>query len=115
MFNTKQLEVLAFALERLLKSEYDGLDKSTIERTQARVAEFQRGDVIADVWSIEDVQGMIDEDGGEAPVTVEEAREVLESALDNHDANYGLTWDGLKDILDEIRSEEEVEAAASLT
>ena len=47
-------------------------------------------DKIAVVWGIDDVQARALEDDME--ISDEDAREVLDTMLDNHDANIGINW-----------------------
>lgn len=67
-----------------------------------------RGDTIASLWSIEDVQSLRTDDDGEvlAPdqggVSDETAREVLRLADHNHDATIGINWDVLECHLDDV-------------
>lgn len=56
-------------------------------------------DKIALVWTAEDVFRAANE--RELPVTPEEARQVLNHLLDNHDAQYGLKWQDITDYIDE--------------
>jgi hypothetical protein len=49
-------------------------------------------DKIASIWSIEDVQGRAEDNGGKIP-TDDEAKEILYQIDKNHDANEGINWD----------------------
>ncbi|MDY0341049.1 MAG: hypothetical protein RBS17_07535 [Coriobacteriia bacterium] len=50
---------------------------------------FVDEDTIVIAWNVEDVLSIAPD------LTVEDARDVLAMALDNHDANIGITWDVL--------------------
>ena len=54
---------------------------------------------ISVTWNIEDVQSL------EPKVTDEQAMEVLELALDNHDANVGINWGGLEFWISQVYKE----------
>ena len=57
---------------------------------------FNPADSIAIIWSIDDVIQ-------ERPhLTHEQAMEVLEEVSDRHDANYGVSWDTLRDTADSM-------------
>jgi hypothetical protein len=64
-----------------------------------------RGDTIASLWSIEDVQGLATDDDGEpdGSISVDEARKVLKLADSEHDASIGINWEVLEYHLDYIR------------
>lgn len=64
-----------------------------------------RGDTIANLWSIEDVQGLATDDDGEpdGSISVDEARNVLKLADSEHDASIGINWEVLEYHLDYIR------------
>jgi len=52
-------------------------------------------------WCIDDVV-MLAEQKGYAVPTLEQAREVLSLAKQNHDASVGLSWDVLEVYLDAV-------------
>lgn len=54
-------------------------------------------------WSIEDVLQQAENDG--TKITREEAGDVLELLLKNHDANNGISWDTLDYYIGEVVSE----------
>jgi|APSaa5957512535_1039671.scaffolds.fasta_scaffold522542_2 hypothetical protein len=54
---------------------------------------------ISVTWNIEDVQSL------EPKVTDEQAMEVLELALDNHDANVGINWGVLEFWISQVYKE----------
>jgi hypothetical protein len=56
---------------------------------------------ISVVWNIEDVKSL------EPKVTDEQAMEVLELALDNHDANVGINWGVLEFWISQVYEENE--------
>lgn len=51
---------------------------------------FVDEDTIVIAWNVEDVLSIAPD------LTVEDARDVLAMALDNHDANIGISWDVLE-------------------
>lgn len=53
-------------------------------------------DSIAIVWQVDDVQQE------RKHLTVEQAREVLKRAQSNHDANFGISWETLQCIADDM-------------
>ena len=63
---------------------------------------------ISIVWNIEDVQEL------EPGMSDELAIEVLELALDNHDANEGINWTVLEFWIAEVKKWEEEEANESI-
>ena len=63
---------------------------------------------ISIVWNIEDVQSL------EPGMSDELAIEVLELALDNHDANEGINWTVLEFWIAEVKKWEEEEANESI-
>ena len=50
-------------------------------------------------WNVEDVLGLDDS------LTTDQCIEVLDLARDNHDANYGISWDTLSSYIDEVKPE----------
>tara|TARA_B110000495_G_C22985932_1_gene580061 strand:- start:819 stop:1064 length:246 start_codon:yes stop_codon:yes gene_type:complete len=58
---------------------------------------------ISVVWNIEDVQSL------EPKVTDEQAMEVLQLALDNHDANVGINWGVLEFWISQVYKENDNE------
>ena len=59
---------------------------------------------IAIVWSAEDVVEYAKD--REMEISEETACGILESMLDGHDCNYGITWDTISCELDEVEHEE---------
>lgn len=114
MLSEEKLKAIATALlaHRNANKQYENWppeNKRPFEEAASLIQSFQNGDVIASLWWVEDVQSLIDEDDeadGEKPVTVAEARKVLEAADDNHDATIGINWDVLHYHLDNLRTEE---------
>jgi len=58
---------------------------------------------ISIIWNIEDVKSL------EPNMSDEQAIEVLELALDNHDANEGINWTVLEYWISHIKEENENE------
>lgn len=54
-------------------------------------------DEISIVWSIEDVKSLDDS------LTDDECREILQAAVNNHDATIGINWDVLQYHIDELK------------
>jgi hypothetical protein len=54
---------------------------------------LERGDAIAIVWSVEDVLCMSEDEDGNETVTRDEAHEILQQLYEDHNANYGISWD----------------------
>ena len=50
-------------------------------------------------WNVEDVLSLDDS------LTTDQCIEVLDLARDNHDANYGISWDTLSSYIDEVKPE----------
>ena len=46
------------------------------------------------IWSIEDVKSLVETDYQDT-ISDEDAWDILESVEQNHDCNYGVTWDNL--------------------
>ena len=57
-------------------------------------------DKIAIVWSVEDIQ-LAAEQNHHCQFTEEDAVHILESLLENHDAELGITWDTIHWCIDE--------------
>jgi hypothetical protein len=55
---------------------------------------------ISVTWNIEDVQSL------DPNISDDQAIEVLELALDNHDANTGINWDVLEFWITQIKEED---------
>ena len=50
-------------------------------------------------WNVEDVLSL------DNTLTIDQCIEVLDMARDNHDANYGISWDTLSSYIDEVKPE----------
>lgn len=50
-------------------------------------------------WNVEDVLSLDDS------LTTDQCIEVLDMATDNHDANYGISWDTLSTYIDDVKEE----------
>jgi len=53
---------------------------------------------MAIVWNVDDIIGVAEQKG--LDITKEQACEVLETLLDNHDADLGVNWDTISYALD---------------
>ncbi|HEY9341914.1 MAG TPA: hypothetical protein VIQ23_10050 [Hanamia sp.] len=58
------------------------------------------GNTISIVWSIDDVMEQAKQD--EKEITEDQARKVLKMMKDNHDCNYGITWETISAYIDQI-------------
>ena len=58
------------------------------------------GNTISIVWSIDDVMERAKQD--EKEITEDQARKVLKMMKDNHDCNYGITWETISAYIDQI-------------
>lgn len=54
-------------------------------------------------WSAEDFIILAEQDG--IVLNEEEAQEMLEEMIDNHDSDYGITWSTLKYYIDKYTTE----------
>jgi len=61
---------------------------------------------IAIIWSIDDVRHVIENYGIDVDLTDEECMEVLDYCLDNHDAQYGMSWENIDNAIDYLFIEE---------
>ena len=61
--------------------------------TDETVSRIRSGDAIAIIWSIDDVLSCTENEDGEETLTEEQAREVLQYVLDNHDSSWGVSWE----------------------
>ena len=50
-------------------------------------------------WNVEDVLSLDD------TLTTDQCIDVLEKAENNHDANYGISWDTLSWYIDDVKEE----------
>lgn len=66
--------------------------------TEARY-KLEKGDAIAIIWTVEDVLFLTENEDGESVLSVEEAQEVLQYVLENHDSSWGVSWDTLQDAI----------------
>jgi chromosomal replication initiation ATPase DnaA len=60
--------------------------------------EDAKDNTISIVWSIEDVTEQARKDGKE--ITEDQAREILQMMKDNHDCNFGITWETISAYID---------------
>lgn len=68
--------------------------KEILTKTVEEILQEYWKDKIADVWTIEDVRSVGEDE--DTPLTDEEAGEVLRLLLDNHDASVGINWDSIR-------------------
>ena len=67
------------------------------------------GDAIASLWWVDDVYSLTDDedyeigDGIPSDITLEQARDTLRRAELNHDAEYGINWDNLRMMLEDVK------------
>ena len=66
----------------------------------ARPIEDAKGNTISIVWGIDDVMEQAKQD--EKEITEDQARKVLKMMKDNHDCNYGITWETISAYIDQI-------------
>ena len=90
----RQRDVTAFDFKKSKNVLEDGF----VERDENGIC-----DEIKITWSIEDVLQQAENDGIE--ITREEAGDVLELLLKNHDASNGISWDTLDYYIGEVISE----------
>jgi hypothetical protein len=71
-------------------------------RTQRWEDDLRSGDAIALIWTTHDVLAATATDDEEDTLTQGQAREVLRYVWGSHDAQYGVTWDTLRDTADHL-------------
>jgi hypothetical protein len=64
-------------------------------------------DYMAIWWHIDDVKSRAEEDG--IKLTDDEAREILLLAKDDHDCNYGITWETFDDYIQDMVLKRKIE------
>lgn len=105
MFNEFEYPVLLNALKEYRKIAVN-VPSEQIDRIEAKLVNFMDGTSIADIWSIEDVFSLMfpedDLDRGHTDAEIQTAKDVLASAMHNHNAEYGINWDSLQAELDAI-------------
>ncbi|MDY0341135.1 MAG: hypothetical protein RBS17_07975 [Coriobacteriia bacterium] len=77
--------------ENMFNTEVRFVENAPVEQVRWG---FVDEDTIVIAWNVEDVLSIAPD------LTVEDARDVLATALDNHDANIGITWDVLESWAD---------------
>ena len=80
--------------------------KLQLEKSINLMQAIADGDTIADLWSVEDVYSLdsdnFDDQGNyTGDITLEQARDVLQSAQANMNAEYGINWDSLRAELED--------------
>jgi len=66
------------------------------------------GNSIAIIWNIDDVKQAA-RDIGLAEPDDETCMDILHSLYENHDANYGITWEHFYDALQQLKEENDNE------
>lgn len=117
MLNQDQLKVAQRALDFYLEHNREDL---TVSETQTAQSAYQGldqlidGDVIASIWTVEDVYSIMFEDAedqdyemnrGHTDTEIQTARQVLRNAERNHNAEYGINWDTLRAELEAIQED----------
>lgn len=62
-------------------------------------------DKIALVWTTDDVYCVVNK-----PISEEQAIEILEQVQDDHNAEYGVSWDSIRDAAQEVLVDDEEES-----
>ena len=66
--------------------------------------EYTSENSIAIIWCIDDVRMVIKDQEKTVELTDDECMEVLDYCLDQHDANYGMSWDSISWAIDRLKS-----------
>lgn len=90
----------------LLRTENEEL-KAIIAGLEAKVADLEDHNRYSAVWGIEDVIGQAADDGYK--LTDEQAKEILETIIRQHDATIGINWDVISCHIDMYVADNEVE------
>lgn len=119
MFNDDTLKYLHKAAKAQLyaaneayakeKTDENKLARYWIERGVKELESLMRGDNIAIIWGIDDVQSLgEDEEGNQTTkISDQEARDALANVKHNHDASIGVNWDTLWDALLSVKESNE--------
>lgn len=111
MYTQDELKITAHALKHLLASTDLTAEQSlNAEAAIGYIDDLINGNMIASYWTVDDVKSLGEDNDGIAPVTDEDAREVLANAKKYHDASIGINWDVLKTRLDMVREDKEKRA-----
>lgn len=85
------------------RTEDDYWYKQARDRVERYLDDIAKGNVIADIWCIEDVEGRAEEQ--EIELTEDECRDVLSYMQQKSDANFGMNWDVMDCWIDRVVSE----------
>lgn len=104
MFDRETLPAVISALEMRLKVDLPERGKQVLERALLQARALERGDVMASIWTLEDVYSLCEDWEGNITIKITdaEAREVLANAERNHNAEIGINWDVLRAELDDV-------------
>lgn len=119
MFSDTTISTIITALERQERLLAEDYGKTKHDRTKvglhntintlALLRSMSRGDIIALLWSIEDIKHLADDESGEpipgVSISDAEARDVLALARSEHDSDRGVNWDVLDEHLNTVKSE----------
>ena len=72
------------------------------EHIQSYKQQFIDGSAIASIWTVDDVQSVMDKTGLYKELTEDQAKEVLATVFRNLDANEGINWDVIEYHLGEF-------------
>jgi len=78
-------------------------DWERIERYKQKIID---GETIMSVWSLEDVQSQMEDDG--LLLSINQQKEVLSLVESEHDASVGINWDTISYWISEVYQEEEL-------
>ena len=65
--------------------------------------EYTSENSIAIIWCVDDVRTVIKDHEKTVELTDDECMEVLDYCLDQHDANYGMSWDSISWAIDHLK------------
>ena len=66
--------------------------------------EYTSENSIAIIWCIDDVRTVIKDHEKKVELTDDECMEVLNYCLNEHDANYGMSWDSISWAIDHLKN-----------
>ena len=76
------------------------MSKDDWEHIQGYKQQFIDGSAIASIWTVDDVQSVMDKTGLYKEITEDQAKEVLATVARNLDANEGINWGVIECHLD---------------
>lgn len=112
MLNKQAIKTAIVALEFLERARTSGgskpdatIDIIDTQNTLELMRKLDNGDIIADIWWDDVFSLQSDEDTftKDERITLDEAREVLRRASNNHDAEVGINWGVLDSIMRDVR------------